>query len=118
MRRDPRMGGPKVGKVMSVAEHELWAFDYVDGSLNFATDELEALAVCFPALDLRVVLTPETFAAAVWDAVYVEHDGSIDDECRQDITQALDLWRRQIAQLQARIDALPAYQTPPKRTAP
>ena len=80
--------------------------------------DLDYRNVLLPPIYINVILTRETFATVMWNSVIVEADGSIDADARAECNALLDLWRQQINQVQARIDALPTYQPPPKYYPP
>ena len=93
-------------------EASLWWLND-EGSLGFQTAELEALAVCFPLMNLGVELTLETFAAVGWKFVTdrCEVNGKVTAADRDGINATLNLWRQQIEHLQSKVDALPVQET-------
>jgi hypothetical protein len=84
-----------------------------EGSLGFQTAELEALAVCFPLINLDVELTLATFVAVGWKFVTdrCEANGKVTAADRKSINATLNLWRQHIELLQSKVDALPIQET-------
>ncbi len=88
------------------AESALWEIED-DGELLYATEQTDALMMCFPQFDLVVRLTPETFTEIIWDGCFIQNQGTIVRDNREAINKVIDLWRQAINQIQARIDAVP-----------
>jgi hypothetical protein len=95
-------------------ERDLWDLDEKDGSLTYGTAELSMLAQCFPQFDLEVKLPLAIFTALLWETAsyrcqHVDDAESITAEDREKVNAVVDLWRKQIELVQAKVDALPIY---------
>jgi hypothetical protein len=92
-------------------EQAPWRLRSDNGILTWSSEELDAVNVLWPTLDIDPVLSPDDFHAAFrrmlmghvdWDED--ETKRSLDAESAEIINRVLGLWRAKIDDLQAEID--------------